>query len=180
MKFVFALHAKIDWGAIGKLKGQTDIELYDSGRQQAHELAKKVSKLDITLVVSSDLKRARQTAEIINNTLHVPLYLEKGLRECSFGRLEGLTKQQVLQKNSELSGYWGEDCQDYDFTAFGGENHDQVLARHLKILQKYSKSNPHEIVLIVGHSRGLSTLLANLKYSPQIKREEYIEVKYIC
>jgi len=178
MKFIFVLHANVSWDVDNKLKGQTNIELKEDGFRQARELAKKLSKLGITLMASSDLKRARQTAEVINNTLNVPLYLEKGLRECSFGKLEGTAKEQAIKKHKELLKYWDESFQDYDFTSFDGEDQGQVLSRHLMILQKYKNLYPEETILIVGHSRGLSTLLHNLGYSAQIERGGYLEIEY--
>jgi len=98
MKFILTRHATTEWNSAGRIQGQTDISLSPQGKIEAEELAKLLSDVGINLIVSSDLKRASETAEIINASLNVPLQLEQRLRECSFGNIEGLTKQQAIEK----------------------------------------------------------------------------------
>jgi probable phosphoglycerate mutase len=63
--FYFIRHGQTDWNAIGRMQGQSDIPLNATGLQQAKEAAEKFVGLDIDRIVSSPLKRASVTAQII-------------------------------------------------------------------------------------------------------------------
>lgn len=179
MRFVLLLHTTAEWDLVGRLKGQTDIPLNSKGREEARQLAQTCSNLDINLIVSSDLKRASETAQILNIVLQTPLNLNPGLRECSFGSLEGLTRQQAIEKYGPIIVKdWDDQNQAYDFKAFGGEDRNQVLGRHLEVIDSLSKTYSGKVILLVGHGRGMSTLLAGLGYEPDIKRGEYRIIEY--
>lgn len=179
MKFILARHTSTDWDLEGRIKGQTDIPLNSKGRSEAKELSKLLSDLGINLIISSDLKRASETAEIINILLAVPLRLETGLRECSFGKVEGLTKQQAIEKYGPLIvPNWDDQYQSYDFRPFGGEYRDEVLARHIEVLKSLANEKPNKTVLLVGHGRGLSTLLSGLEQSPNLQPGDYRKIFY--
>src|SRR5947209_1575278 len=98
MKYVFIRHTTTDWNVAGRTQGQTDIPLNSQGRREAEQLAKLLSGLSIDFIVSSDLKRASETAKIIGNLLAIPVQLNPGLRECSFGDIEGLNKQEAIER----------------------------------------------------------------------------------
>ena len=182
MKLIFLKHTSTDWDDSGRIKGQTDVGLNATGRDEARHLAERLRDFKIELIVSSDLSRARETAEIIRAALGVgaPVRLESNLHECSFGQLEGLTKEQALGKfGPELAGDWEDQHLAYNFRPFGGESRDEVLARHQAALQALAAESPDQPILIVGHGRGLTTLLATLGHSPTIKKNEFylVEVK---
>lgn len=85
-------HGQTDWNAIGKLQGREDISLNDFGRTQAHELAQYFSTQVFDAIVSSPLKRASETAQIISNTISVtPIYTNSLLVERCWGKASGLT-----------------------------------------------------------------------------------------
>ena len=67
-KFYVIRHCQINWNYEGKLQGKTDIELNENGIEQAKKVKELIKNYDIDLIVSSPLKRARKTAEIINET----------------------------------------------------------------------------------------------------------------
>ncbi len=85
-------HGKTDWNAEGKIQGQTDIPLNEEGKAQAIALANRLSGEERIwdAVVSSDLKRAFATAQIIAEKLGIPLLeSDSRLRERYFGEVEG-------------------------------------------------------------------------------------------
>jgi len=89
MKLILIKHTSTDWDDSGRIKGQTDVGLNATGRDEARHLAERLRDFKIELIVSSDLSRARETAEIIRAALGVgaPVRLESNLHECSvFGR----------------------------------------------------------------------------------------------
>jgi len=179
MKFILIRHATTEWNLLGRIHGQTDINLSSQGKVEAAELAKLLSDLGINFIVSSDLKRASETAEIINALLGVPLQLESKLRECSFGEIEGLTKQQTIEKyGPSMALNWEGQRHVYDFRPFGGEHREDVFARHIEVLKTLADEKSGSIALLVGHGRGMYTLLVGLGYPPELKRCEYRVVEY--
>ena len=179
MKFILTRHTTTGWNSTGRIQGQTDIRLSPQGKTEAGQLARLLSGLGINLIVSSDLKRASETAEIANALLAVPLQLEERLRECSFGKVEGLTKQQAIERyGPSMAPNWEDQYHAYDFRPFGGEHRDGVLARHIEVLKSFASEKPDSTILLVGHGRGLSTLLAGLGQLPDLKRGEYRIIEY--
>lgn len=179
MKLILVKHATTEWNADKRIQGQTDISLNSQGQTEAKQLAKLLSALGIDFIVSSDLKRAKETAEIINSVLQVPLRLDGRLRECSFGKVEGMTKQQAIEQyGPSMKPNWEDQHLAYDFRPFGGEHRDGVLARHMDVIKSLANDSPNKIALLVGHGRGLCTLLAELGYPPDIKRGEYRLIEF--
>ncbi len=179
MKFILTRHTTTKWSSAGRIQGQTDIGLSPEGEAEAKELAKSLYGIEINSIVSSDLKRASETAKIVNSRLAAPLQLDERLRECSFGKIEGLTKQQALDQYGPSVAINLEDqYRAYDFRPFGGEHRDGVLLRHIEVLKSLAKEKPDNATLLVGHSRGLATLLYWLGQPPDLKRGEYKIIEY--
>jgi len=180
MIFLLARHCATDWNLNGRIQGQTDNKLNDQGREEARKLRKKLMSFSISKIISSDLVRAKQTVEIINDCFSVPIYFEKGLRECHFGLIEGLTLNQAVETfGQKVLTHFSRNYISYDLTEYGGESKDMVLKRHLEIFKKHAKTLNHtEQVLIVGHGRALATLLAYFGQDPGIKRVEIRCIKY--
>lgn len=67
-------HGQTDWNALGKLQGQTDIPLNELGKIQARQCGEFLSKeASWDVIISSPLKRARETADIISQYIEVPV-----------------------------------------------------------------------------------------------------------
>jgi len=95
-------HGETDWNAARRIQGSTDIPLNDTGRAQARETAETlVAQFSgrHPLVVSSDLSRARETAEIIAAALEVDApRLYPQLRERAYGIAEGLSIEEYRER----------------------------------------------------------------------------------
>ena len=81
-------HGETDWNVKGLLQGHTDIDLNKTGIKQAKELAKKLRRIKFAISFSSDLLRARRTAEIIATEKKIAVKTTTTLRERKFGRFE--------------------------------------------------------------------------------------------
>lgn len=92
MKLLLTRHGQTDWNVAGKVQGTTDIELNEIGKKQAEETGKKLLNYDIDIIISSPLKRAKKTAEIIRENRNIPILLDDGLKERCFGKFEGKTR----------------------------------------------------------------------------------------
>ena len=82
-------HGRTDWNEKGKIQGHTDRVLDSTGKTQALELAKELKQIKFDKVFSSDLLRAKQTAEIIALEHKLAVETIKALREREFGIFEG-------------------------------------------------------------------------------------------
>ena len=109
MEILVTRHGQTDWNVLEKIQGQTDIELNDTGRQQAEKTGKLIRNENIDLIISSPLKRAKETAQIINKNFNVTIIEDNRLMERKFGKSEGLTKSNIRklkEYNSEINDVW--------------------------------------------------------------------------
>ena len=87
--FWFLRHGETDYNAAGLSQGALDIELNATGRAQAERAGPLLAGRGITAIVSSPMLRTRETTNIINEFLRLPVSYEPDLREVIFGRMEG-------------------------------------------------------------------------------------------
>ncbi|OGG48010.1 hypothetical protein A3D66_03010 [Candidatus Kaiserbacteria bacterium RIFCSPHIGHO2_02_FULL_50_9] len=174
MKFILIRHAETDWNVENRLQGHTDTEINENGKAQARALAEELVPLSIHRIISSDLKRAAQTADIVASFLGAPVHLDARLRECSFGSLDGITRQEAFEQYGIL--HYSEGS--YNHRAFGGELQEDVIARHRTALDEYALRHPGETLLLVGHGTGFNTLLMELGYEGNLKRGQYRIIEY--
>jgi probable phosphoglycerate mutase len=130
-------HGETDWNAEGRLQGHTDRPLNDHGRRQAHELAEELTGEQLDAIYSSDLVRARETAEIVGERLGLPVMLDRGLREKNWGTWEGLTPAER------------------DAVELVGESTEEHTARTLGALRRIAERHPDGRVLVVTHGGSL-------------------------
>jgi probable phosphoglycerate mutase len=102
-----ARHGETDWNAAGRWQGHTDVPLNGNGRRQARELAERLRGAGLAGVVASDLSRAQETGRIVAAELGVPMaYVERDLRERSFGVFEGLTRAECETQHADAWAAW--------------------------------------------------------------------------
>ena len=95
MKFYIIRHGQTNWNKEGRIQGKTDIELNEKGIEQAKEARKILENYPIDMIVASPLKRARKTAEIINEAKNVPIIFKEELEERGFGDFEGKIRKEI-------------------------------------------------------------------------------------
>jgi probable phosphoglycerate mutase len=91
-------HGETAWNAERRLQGHLDIPLNDEGERQAALLAGALAVETIDVLVASDLKRARQTAQAVADRRGLPLAIEPALRERGYGGFEGLLYSEIEQR----------------------------------------------------------------------------------
>lgn len=91
--FCLIRHGATDWGKSGVEFGTADFPLNTEGIKQTRSLARRLKKHKWELILSSDLKRAKETATILSEELQIPLILQSSLRERNHGIL---TTESVL------------------------------------------------------------------------------------
>jgi glucosyl-3-phosphoglycerate phosphatase len=156
-------HGETDWNRDGRWQGHSDTQLNDAGREQARRVAGELGNVDV--IYSSDLARARETADIIAAQLgDLEVNVDRRLRERSFGAWEGRTASEIEAEFAEQHARWragnGAGADDAEpFDAFG----DRV--RHF--LEDLLAKHPGETVLVVAHGgsiRVIHALASGLDY----------------
>ncbi len=138
---VFVRHGETDWNKTHRIQGTTDNPLNETGVKQAHEAAEKLKGEKFDLIVSSPLKRARQTADILAKGLKLKVTEEENLKERSFGEWEGKHVKEDL-------GFSPDEPAAFRLsTPPGGESLPQVALRLYPVLRKYSGKR----ILVVAH-----------------------------
>lgn len=136
-------HGETDWNVVKKVQGKTDIELNETGLNQAKIVSEKLKDEQIDIIICSPLKRARKTAQIINEALHCPIIYEEGISERSFGEFEG--KQVPLHDVEKMWDYQenADYCKIEPIKTFFG----RVYHTLDNVIEKYPQKN----VLVVAH-----------------------------
>jgi len=89
MKLYVIRHGQTDWNLTQRIQGMTDVELNETGLTQAEEAKQKLKEYPIDIILCSPLKRARKTAEIINQEKKLDIICDSRLVERGYGEIEG-------------------------------------------------------------------------------------------
>lgn len=89
MKLLVVRHGQTDWNVQKKIQGRTDNPLNEVGISQAYETKELLKDEKIDLIICSSLKRAKQTAEIINENRNIPIKYDDRIIEIAYGENEG-------------------------------------------------------------------------------------------
>jgi broad specificity phosphatase PhoE len=119
-------HGRTEWNATGRMQGQSDVALDETGIRQAHEAAPLLAAEQPDAIVSSDLVRARVTAEALAGLLRLPVALDQRLRETYFGPWQGLTSEEIAAAYPHEFAAW---TRGEHFTVTGAEKHAEVASR---------------------------------------------------
>lgn len=155
-------HGRTAWNAQHRFQGQADPPLDDVGRAQAYEVAALVGALKPDLILSSDAKRAIQTATPLGEITGLPVHAEPRFRERSLGHWEGLTRDEVAERYPDEFADW---IAGRDVTRRGGETREQVGERALTAFEEISEDIC--LAVIVTHSATAMALCARLLGLPQ-------------
>lgn len=91
-------HGETDWNLQQKCQGKTDIPLNTTGERQARETGEYVKDFSWDIIVTSPLKRAKRTAEIINEYLHLPIVEMDDFKERDYGDAEGMPLEERTKR----------------------------------------------------------------------------------
>ena len=159
MRITTIRHGETDWNRERKPQGSCDIELNETGIMQAEKLAVRLANEPCDVIYTSDLLRAKKTAQIINSRHNVELIASSQLRESSFGEFEGKTLN-----DPEASAAFGRFINERAPTYF-----TQVQG-YLKEILSCGKEN----IFIVCHFGTIRALICGLLALPTEARNEFI------
>lgn len=162
-------HGETDWNVKGLVQGHSDIPLNEKGRWQAKELAKKLSSVKFAAGFSSDLIRAKETAEIITVKHKINIITLKALRERAFGRFEGKSWRNGKDAK-ELDKLWsklGELTQEEIKKNHldGLETNDVLMGRFIQAIREISIAYLDKNVLVVTHGGVMRAFLLHIGFA---------------
>jgi probable phosphoglycerate mutase len=151
-------HGETDWNIEQRMQGNVDLPLNARGEAQRLALGRYFSGLSAAALYSSDLMRARQTAQPIVEALLLPLVLLlPALRERHFGRCEGLTMAEVAVRYAEDASAIERRDPDYAIPG-GGESLRQHQLRVLDCVDRLVHDRPGQTIVIVTHGGVLDVI----------------------
>ncbi len=167
--FYIVRHGQTDWNVKKLMQGHTDIPLNKEGELQAQKMAKKLRRIHFTTVYSSDLLRAKQTAEIITLKKKIVIKTTKALRERFYGRLEG---KSWADDRNELAKLWEKlykltEKERKIFHLEKVENNEDLMNRFIPVLREIAVAYPQKNVLIVTHGGIMRAFLIHLGYGTE-------------
>lgn len=183
MELYFIRHGETDWNVKKRMQGQIDISLNEKGHRQAMDRAiqMKIDHIVPDIIYSSNLKRAYQTAQDLAGTFQLPVWIQDGLEEISFGDWEGKVFQDLERENPMMMETHRNNIR-YS-KVHGGESYDDVTYRMLKATKQIIDRHPDQnTIFIVSHGAAILTLqmlLLNrdyraLDFSLRLDNLEYI------
>nr|WP_039813255.1 histidine phosphatase family protein [Jeotgalibacillus malaysiensis] len=142
-------HGETDWNTEGRLQGATDIPINKTGILQAQECGHFLNDGEWDVLITSPLQRAKRTAEIINEELHLPLVVMNEFSERYFGDAEGMTREERMIAFPD---------KDYP----NQETTEVMQQRILNGLQQINRNYPDKKVLLVAHGAIIGAILSML------------------
>lgn len=140
-RIVLVRHGETEWSSSGQHTGRTDLPLVEAGREQARALAPALRAQAFGRVLSSPLRRARETCELTGFGSVVELREE--LHEWDYGEYEGLTTPQIRAARPDWD-LWRDGCP-------GGESPAQVSARADRLIASLTGADGDVLVFAHGH-----------------------------
>jgi len=150
-------HGETDWNKEKRHQGHTDIPLNDIGIEQAKVIAGRLKNEKIDLILTSDLIRARKTAEIIGEAIGAEIVVDKDLRERFQGDLEGKTDEEIAKYHFENP------LALYDKSVAGGESYKDLEERVWGAFSRHGKEHGHKNILLISHGGALRTLIRRIR-----------------
>lgn len=166
--FYIVRHGETEWNVMQRIQGQLDSPLTKRGLKQAKEIGEKLNHIKFDAIFSSDLLRAKKTAEIINLNKKLEIATTKSLRERTFGEHDGSLGDEYTKKIKDLLSKYKtlseKDKWSFKF-AKGYESDEELVSRFITFLREIAIGYQGKTVLIVTHGGNIRTLLTRLDYA---------------
>jgi broad specificity phosphatase PhoE len=141
VQIVLVRHGETEWSRSGQHTSRTDLPLIEEGRERALALGPLLAKWEFSLVLTSPLRRARETCELAGYGDRAEVC--EDLREWDYGDYEGLTTPQIREQDPSWN-LWTDGCP-------GGEQPAQVGARADAVLSRLSSAGGDAVAFAHGH-----------------------------
>ncbi|HSN07100.1 MAG TPA: histidine phosphatase family protein [Candidatus Angelobacter sp.] len=144
-------HGRTTWNAESRFQGTTDVPLDDVGLAQAERAAHDLATLSPYRIVSSDLQRARATAEVLAAVVGLEVEVDPDLRETYAGSWQGLLREEILATDGDTLRRW---LNGDDVRPGGGETRTEVAARVSGAVLRHVAELPTGGTLVIASHGG--------------------------
>lgn len=173
MRLLLVRHGLTLTNVQGRYTGQSDVPLTEVGERQAEAVGQRLATETLDVIISSDLRRARDTANAIARHHDLPVWNDADLREASLGEWEGLTYREVSTLYRELV---LQRRADPTFSAPGGESVIQIRDRVARARARWQSQYPGSTVVWVTHAGVIEVSLClflgiDLKHRRQFRHD---------
>jgi glucosyl-3-phosphoglycerate phosphatase len=152
MRLLLVRHGQSEWNATRRLQGQADIALSDLGRDQARKLAPVIAAIGPDRAITSDLRRAAETADLLGGALPNP-----ALREVAVGDWTGAEIATLIADDPDAYNGWRAGT----YAPPGGELWADFRARVAAVIDTEA-ANPCANLLVVCHGGVIRALVEHL------------------
>jgi broad specificity phosphatase PhoE len=150
LKLILVRHGETHWNKDGLVQGgDSDIELNDTGLEQARKLAAFLKNEPVTVILSSPLRRAISTAEVIASHHQLPVEIEQGLKELKVGDLEGVAISNLRTTFSRFLLQWWQDGEAMKLP--NGESLVDLQQRAWKVIEGLLEKHKDGTAVVVSH-----------------------------
>ncbi|MCG6877482.1 MAG: histidine phosphatase family protein [Betaproteobacteria bacterium] len=164
-------HGETLWNRWGRVQGWQDSPLTEVGLAQAHALAARLAGDRVERLVSSDLGRARQTAEPIVHRTGLAIELDPELRERNYGIFEGRTYGEIEREDPEAYAFLTR--RDPTYVIPGGESGEAFSARVLRALERIAGTHAGHRIAVMTHGGVLGVLYRHATRAAPDSQRDY-------
>jgi broad specificity phosphatase PhoE len=162
MSLYYVRHGETDWNERMLIQGRIEVPLNEKGRDDARKTASLLKDIGFKAIYCSPLRRALETAEIINESHRAPVIVKEELAEMYYGDMEGAPR-----KGPVYEGHRGSFAARYP----NGEGYLDVAARIFPLLDKLKAEHHDDDILIVAHG-GISRVVE--AYFRDMANDEFV------
>ncbi|MDF2677281.1 MAG: phosphoglycerate mutase family protein [Bacillota bacterium] len=173
----FTRHGETEWNKQCRFQGSKNSELTEKGILAAELLAERIEDIDLDIIISSPLKRAYHTAEIVRGSKKVDIIESSGFMEINLGDFEGMLYDEIKINSNELIKKIEADPFNNSYP--NGENlmgfYNRVEKTFINIIENYKNKKS----LIVAHGGTLKCIESYIR-KKQITKDWMKDVVYNC
>ena len=165
-RLVMLRHGQTEFNADSRMQGQLDTHLTELGWAQAAAAAEVLGKRQPLVIVSSDLRRAYDTAVVLGERIGLTVHVDERLRETHLGDWQGLTHHQIDADAPGARKAWRDNA---GWAPPGGESRIDVARRSLPLIDElvagqaeWGADEPDRPVVLVAHGGLIAALTARL------------------
>lgn len=148
-RFFLVRHGQTEWNRQERFRGQADIPLNETGREQARRVAERLAGMSITAIYASRLQRAIQTAQPLAEALNLPIQTLDGLLDINYGTWEGLSPEEVAERDPARYRQWL--AAPHTVTFPDGEGLDAVRHRAMTTIHGLAEQHTGQAIVLVSH-----------------------------
>lgn len=149
-------HGETDWNVEGRWQGQADVPLNARGREQIARIANALANAGLSAIYSSDLSRARETAQRLAEVTGLSVQYDPRLREIHQGEWQGLLVTQIQARYGEQFQRRKENP--LTVAPPGGETVQEVRDRVVSAVEDIVRAHPSQRVAVVSHGFALAVI----------------------